>query len=79
MIRGRKQTFPGRRTVIGNNETSLGETGDVNIRVREIELLEYSFSCFREPSREVAVSTRKRMFCSGASISRKGGCQVSYI
>lgn len=47
LIGGRRQSFPGRRTVVGNNETSLGETGDVNIRVREIELLEYSFSCFR--------------------------------
>lgn len=31
---GRRQTFPGRRTVVGNNETSLEEFGDVNIKGR---------------------------------------------
>lgn len=33
-IGGRRQTFPGRRTVVGNNETSLEEFGDVNIKGR---------------------------------------------
>lgn len=67
-----------------NNEASLGDIGDVNIRGKG-NITPGIFFPLPQGARhswfttEIAMSTPKNMFCTGASMGRKGGCQVSYI